>query len=155
MRILVVSDTHGDAWSLQRAVMAQPQAQVVVHLGDGAGEAAQAQALFPERRFCLVRGNCDWGSTLPAVRVETFGGRRFYCTHGVAEHVKYGEYEAVLRARAAGAQVLLFGHTHVPLSTYRDGVYVLNPGSLHGAAATYGFVDITPAGVVTQVVRLR
>ena len=38
MRILVASDTHGDAASLRRAILAQPQAQVVIHLGDGPGE---------------------------------------------------------------------------------------------------------------------
>jgi putative phosphoesterase len=155
MRILVVSDTHGDAWALQRAILEQPKAEVVIHLGDGAEEAANAQASFPERQFYLVRGNCDWGSALPALRVVELGGKRFYCTHGMAERVKDGEYEAILRARSAKADVLLFGHTHMPISEYREGLYILNPGSLHGAGATYGFVDVTPAGIVTQIVRLR
>lgn len=155
MRILVVSDTHGDAWALQRAILEQPKAEVIIHLGDGAPEAANAQASFPDRRFFLIRGNCDWGSALPALRVVDLGGKRFYCTHGMAEHVKDGEYEAVLRARSAKADVLLFGHTHIPISEYREGLYILNPGSLHGTSATYGFVDVTSAGIVTQIVRLR
>ena len=39
MRILVVSDTHRDQYSLEQAVLRQPKAEVVIHLGDGADEA--------------------------------------------------------------------------------------------------------------------
>ena len=35
MRVLVVSDTHGDVYALQQAVLRQPKAEVVIHLGDG------------------------------------------------------------------------------------------------------------------------
>ncbi len=154
MRILVVSDTHGDYGALQRAILAQPHAEVVIHLGDGAEEAERAQAAFPEKRFLRLRGNCDWGSKLPAFLVEEFSGKRFYCTHGAAEEVKFGLYEAERRAREYKANVLLFGHTHTPLCEYDDGLYLLNPGSLHGFGATYGFVDVTKAGIVTQIVKL-
>ena len=39
MRILVVSDTHGDAYALEQAILAQSGARVILHLGDGAREA--------------------------------------------------------------------------------------------------------------------
>ena len=39
MRILVVSDTHRDAFALREAILKQPTAEVVIHLGDGAEEA--------------------------------------------------------------------------------------------------------------------
>ena len=35
MRILVVSDTHGDMFTLRKAVLSQPQAEVIIHCGDG------------------------------------------------------------------------------------------------------------------------
>lgn len=35
MRILVVSDTHGDLRSLIKAVDAQRKAEIIVHCGDG------------------------------------------------------------------------------------------------------------------------
>ena len=35
MRILVVSDTHGDLRTLMKAVNAQPSAEIIVHCGDG------------------------------------------------------------------------------------------------------------------------
>ena len=60
MRILVVSDTHGDEGALQRAVQAQPSARTVIHLGDGAREAEAVAARFPDRMFWQVRGNGDF-----------------------------------------------------------------------------------------------
>lgn len=46
MRVLVVSDTHRDRWALQKAILAQPKAEVVVHLGDGEQEALEAKRSF-------------------------------------------------------------------------------------------------------------
>ena len=62
MRILVVSDTHGNDSSLRRAILAQPKAEVVIHLGDGEEELLRAKRAFPEKMFLAVRGNCDLGS---------------------------------------------------------------------------------------------
>ena len=59
MRILVVSDTHGNDSSLRRAILAQPKAEVVIHLGDGEEEVQRARGSFPEKMFLQVRGNCD------------------------------------------------------------------------------------------------
>ena len=65
MRILVVSDTHGNDAGLRRALLAQPKAEVVIHLGDGEDELQRAKRSFPEKMFLAVRGNCDMASSLP------------------------------------------------------------------------------------------
>ena len=56
-------------------------------------------------------------------------------------------------ARERKADILLFGHTHNALQEYDEGLYILNPGTLHGSEGTFGIVDITPAGIVTNVLR--
>ena len=60
MRLLVVSDSHGDSYALYRAIQQQPAAQVVIHLGDGENDMEQAMGLCGEKRVICVRGNCDW-----------------------------------------------------------------------------------------------
>ena len=153
MRILVVSDTHHDAFALRAAIRRQPKAEVVIHLGDGEEEAAMARAEFPEKMFLQVRGNCDWGSTLPSVGEITLEGKRIFYTHGHVYNVKYGLYQIVCAARERKADILLFGHTHNALQEYDEGLYILNPGTLHGSEGTFGIVDITPAGIVTNVLQ--
>lgn len=154
MRILVVSDTHGSDSDLRRALLAQPKAEVVVHLGDGEAELERAKHSFPEKMFLQVRGNCDWGSALPAAGEYTVDGVKIFYTHGHLYGVKSGLYSAVCAARERGAQVLLFGHTHNALTDYDEGLYLMNPGSLSGWKPTYGTLDLTPSGIVTNIVNL-
>ncbi|NLJ32140.1 MAG: metallophosphoesterase [Clostridiales bacterium] len=155
MRILVVSDTHRNEAALRRAILSQPKAEIVIHLGDGEEEAELMKAYFPKKKFFQVCGNCDWGSTLPATGELTAEGKRIFYTHGHIYNVKYGLGEIVAAARAHKADILLFGHTHEPLCEYEAGLYILNPGSLRGFGGTYGIVDITPAGIVTNVVNFN
>ena len=149
MRLLVVSDSHGDSNALRRAILSQPKAEVVIHLGDGEQDLALIRPNFPEKMFLQVRGNCDWGSSLPVASTYEVDGVKIFYTHGHAYGVKSGLYNAVCAAREAKAQVLLFGHTHSALADYEGGLYIMNPGALSGWRASYGVLDITPQGIVT------
>lgn len=154
MRILVVSDTHRDRYALRKAVLEQPGAQVVVHLGDGEEEADLVKNDFPEKMFLQVRGNCDWGSALPPEGFRNIEGKNIFYTHGHLYNVKYGLYEIKSAARGKKADVLLYGHTHEAVTEYEDGLYIMNPGSLNGSCGTYGTLDITPAGIVMNIIRI-
>lgn len=58
MRILVLSDSHGLQYFMQRCVEAlQPDA--VIHLGDMVRDADKLAAQYPGLRFYQVAGNCD------------------------------------------------------------------------------------------------
>lgn len=154
MRVLVVSDTHGNTGALCRAIEEQPTARTVIFLGDGLRDAEDAQTRYPDRTIYTVPGNCDFAALDPKVREETLGGKRFFFTHGHVYDVKYGLYRLDLAARQYNADIALFGHTHQPYQEYADGLYLFNPGSL-GYGGTYGYVDIVGGGVVTNVVSLR
>ena len=153
MRILVCSDSHGRRNRLVLALDQQSGAEVLVFLGDGAADAA----FFPQepgKRAYLVRGNCDGPSCeLPLWEEFAILGKKVLCTHGHYPQVKFG-LEGLLRAgRERGTDLLLFGHTHEPLTLYEDGLTLFNPGSIHDG--NYGFVDITSAGVVCRNLRVR
>ena len=154
MRVLVVSDVHGDFRGLCEAIEQQPTAWVVIFLGDGLRQAEDVAELYPDREFYMVPGNCDFGSDAIPIRQETFGGKRFYFTHGHRHDVKYTLYRLDMAAREAGADIALFGHTHNPYEEYADGLYLFNPGSLR-YGRTYGYVDIVGGGIRTAVVELR
>ncbi len=156
MRILVVSDTHGDLALLREVLIRQRSAEVALHLGDGADEFNMLMPHFPEKMFLGVRGNCDFGSALARDRTVTLEGKRIFLTHGYAQAVKTGRYELLREARAQKADICLYGHTHRAVSEYEDGLYILNPGSLSrnrsGGSPSYGLIDITEGGVFINVV---
>lgn len=154
MRVLVVSDIHGKLNLLREAIEAQPTARDVIFLGDGLRQVEDVMDLYPDRTFYTVPGNCDFGAKGIPIRQETFGGKRFYFTHGHLHGVKSGLYRLDLAAREAEADIALFGHTHVAYEEYADGLYLFNPGSL-GYDYSYGYADVMPGGIRTAVVKLR
>lgn len=154
MRILVISDTHRDRFALREALLRQQKAEVIIHLGDGAEEAADFCEGLPGKAFYQVRGNCDWGSMLPAEGMISLEGKNIFYTHGHLYEVKYGLSNFIAAAERKKAQIALFGHTHQAMTEYRDGLYLMNPGSLSGSSGTYGIIDLTPAGIVTNIIHL-
>jgi len=151
MRIVVCSDSHGRRDRLLRALDQQPKADVFVFLGDGAADAGFL--LHADKEAYLVRGNCDGLSDLPLWQEFTCGGKKILCTHGHYAYVKYGLDDLLRAARDHGADLALYGHTHIPRVDYLDGIYLFNPGSI--AEGNYGFVDITRAGIVCRNITLR
>ena len=158
MRIQVLSDSHGKYHRLIAAIAAQPTAEVVLFLGDGLRDFERAVAAYdgPPKTFLAVRGNCDYSTACNEREFLTLDGVKMYITHGHMESVKGGEEVLIRRALQHECQLALYGHTHVPLATYRDGLYLLNPGSMYSSrdrnSPTYGIVDLTPAGIVHYIV---
>jgi len=155
-RILVCSDSHGRADLLALAYDQQPKADVLVFLGDGLDDTGILR--YSGKEHYLVKGNCDGpGWDYPDVQELALAGKKIFCTHGHRFHVKYSLDEVLRNVKAHGKEqgfdLVLYGHTHVPRLNYEDGVLLFNPGSLHNGE--YGFVDITPAGIFCQNLRVR
>lgn len=161
VRIVVFSDSHGNYTTLRGVVQAQPTAEVFLHLGDGQEEFQRLRQQFPEKQMLGVVGNCDWqgGQTPEDVScLLVLGGKRVFFTHGHRYGVKRALDALLHAAKKLEADIVLYGHTHIAYSSYRDGMYVLNPGSLSypkSGPPSYGFVDITSAGIVPRVVPLE
>ncbi len=154
MRILVVSDTHGDFYSFKKAVDNQRSADVIIHCGDSKDEVEEIKMLYPDKAVIAVKGNCDFGKTLPLVEERVLENKRLFITHGHIYNAKYTLYNLCCAAREVKADIVLFGHTHNALCEYDDGLYIVNPGSLSGYNATYAYIDITDKGIMTNIVKI-
>lgn len=142
MKILVVSDSHGDYRSFSRIVRSQTKAEVVLFLGDGFEEFNEVKMDFPQKMFIGVKGNNDWGCPLPMTEERVIEGKRFFLTHGHVERVKYGLDILKQKAISRHADIVLYGHTHVPYTEYDSGLYIMNPGALKRFDCSYGVIDI-------------
>ena len=140
MKILVFSDSHRSLSGMYSAIDLHRPYQVI-HLGDIMPDAEEVATHYPKISFCLVPGNCDgWGNATPVKKQITLGGRSILLSHGHLWGVKSGYDAAVADARAVGADILLFGHTHVPLCRQlEDGLWMMNPGP---ASSSYGLIEI-------------
>ena len=154
MKLLVLSDTHGRVDRVLRVLKLHSDADAVLFLGDGLSDIARS-GIDMGKLFC-VRGNCDgisFNSSLysPDELSLCFEGFNILMMHGNLHGVKNGVERAVRYAEAKNADVLLFGHTHVPCEKYvsnddmKKPLYVFNPGSLgagQDGSASYGLIQI-------------
>lgn len=117
----VISDTHG----LLRPEALAPLrgSQHIIHAGDiGAPEILDELATIAP--LTAIRGNIDkaaWARKLAATEIVEIGGISIYVLHDLAQ--------LDLKPEAAGFDVVIFGHSHVPKQETRDGVLYFNPGS--------------------------
>lgn len=134
-------------------------AEVVFFLGDGL---ADIEPLINDksRAFLVVRGNCDTSEILGDCFVKNVDsinllGYRITFTHGNLYGVKYGLDGVIKLALDTSSDIVLFGHTHIPIEKYipldEGGIYLFNPGSISGGFShkgSYGIIDITDKGVL-------
>lgn len=128
MRVLVVSDSHGNVDNMVRAVE-RLQPDYVLHLGDCQRDLEALRREFPGLAMEGVPGNCDWGSYDQEERLIELGGVRILMLHGHTRNVKSSPMAAMYAAKECGAQVLLFGHTHRPMVDNDGTLLTLNPGA--------------------------
>lgn len=127
--------------------------QQVIHLGDMLRDAEEVSYAYDTLPICMVPGNCDGWTTVPAIRSFILAGKRFLLSHGHLWGVKGSYDKAIAAARNAGADILLFGHTHVPYcQQMEDGLWVMNPGS---ARSSYGVITIENGNIDCRLLKME
>lgn len=151
MKILVLSDSHSSLYFMRQALRSvRPDA--VVHLGDYYED---GQTLAEENThipFHIVPGNCDLyrpGGMKPAVLCYPVCGIRLYMTHGHTHKVKLTRGLLLADARKAGAQAVLYGHTHQADCYQEEDLWVLNPGSCGHSGGTVGLIETEDGRIKT------
>ena len=154
-KILVISDVHGRLRDL-RWVLQNETADAMFYLGDGLYDLNAALELRREPvpyPIYRVAGNCDVNYSEPSEGLAPFGGVLFFYTHGHHYGVKMGSERLAECAGERGADVALFGHTHIPHAETRGGVFLFNPGSCgrcYTGPNTYGILTLADGKVVSH-----
>lgn len=161
MKLMFASDIHGALPAAERVVslFKQSGADWLVILGDvlnhgprnalpeGYAPSQVAECLNSvAERIIAVRGNCDsevdqmllhFPMTAPWQQILT-EKQRLFLTHG---HL-YGPDNL---PPLATDDVLIFGHTHLPVAEKHGEIFLFNPGSVSipkgGFAASFGMMD--------------
>jgi uncharacterized protein len=146
MKLMFISDIHGSLFWLDKALakVREEQPDTLVILGDflyhgprnplpdgydPQGVAARLQEY--SKIIVAVRGNCDAEVDQMLLKFPMMGdyamilheGRRIYATHGHGFSI---DHLPALHEN----DIFIQGHTHVPVADIKDGIYVLNPGSI-------------------------
>lgn len=153
MKIAVFSDSHGSIDPMLRAVRAFAP-DMILHLGD---HASDAQSLQVECAIQVkaVRGNCDLGSFAPQSDFFEMGGLRTLMCHGHLHRVKLSLDSLLNAAHFSRADIVLYGHTHVPHIERIGSMLVINPGSVGtGSHPTWAKLIIEDKKASAEIVQV-
>ncbi len=143
MKILVLSDSHGDA-NAARLAVEKERPRMIFFLGDGWRDSDAFIEAFPDTPLFRVPGNCDYfqaQKNAPEQIIAVEGFRIMIC-HGHTYGVKQGFWEAEQAAKRENLDAFLFGHTHDSLIRRRGKTLYFNPGSIGmGFPPTYGILN--------------
>ena len=156
MRIGVISDTHG----LVRPEVfdAFEGVDQILHAGDIGGEDVliELRAIAP---VTACAGNIDGfrcGEAGLTARV-TLGGVRFFITH-ILDRPHKQKREVVAALKQGPADVVLFGHSHLPHDEILEGVRYFNPASAGPRRFDYpvsvGIIDVQNGKATSRHVAL-
>ncbi|MBU3200901.1 phosphodiesterase [Clostridium estertheticum] len=146
MKIFFVSDIHGSSFYFKKAMKLyeEENANYIVILGDVMyhgprnplpkeynPEAVATLLNEYKDKIIAVRGNCD--SEIDQILIKypmmsdysmiLYNNRRIFLTHG---HI-YNENNL---PNLSKNDVLVQGHTHIPVAKKQNDIYILNPGSI-------------------------
>ena len=156
MKVLVLSDSHGNIFNMIQAVEREAP-RMVFHLGDCWRDGERLHDRFPELPFEQVYGNCDYfRGSWEAEKLLCLGDKRVLLCHGHTYGVKQSLLAAGLAAEERDLDLFLFGHTHKPLVDMRGKTLFLNPGSIGDyARPTYGVVTLENGKLDARTALLR
>ena len=129
MKILVLSDSPGNLEHMVQAVEKE-QPRMILHLGDCWPDAERLRRRFPHIPLEQVPGNCDYRSAQEAERLLFIEDKRVMICHGHTLGMKQSLLRAGYKSEEENLDLLLFGHTHLPMVDLRGKTWFVNPGSI-------------------------
>lgn len=128
MKIGVVSDTHMMKKFIDKTIPYLKKCDLIIHAGDNFSD---SKYIYAETKVPImaVRGNCDFDNVEEELVFDVEDKTVFLC-HGDRYAVKYGIEMLESRAKDMNANIVVFGHTHVPLYIEKDEIVYINPGSV-------------------------
>lgn len=120
MKIVIISDTHGDNDAIKNVYLREYDADCFLHAGDSE---APAEDIAP---FSGVKGNCDISS------YQYPNSRLIKTPYGLLkiQHYPLFDDSCYKSLKEENVKIFIHGHTHKKEDREVDGVKILCPGSL-------------------------
>lgn len=154
MKILLISDTHGDLVKVRKVFEKLNKIDLILHCGDYERDGRTIEDILGVKTIS-VKGNCDSGDEPDRKIVETPGGN-ILITHGHLDGAGYDYNKLIYLAEENQCVATCFGHTHVAMVEDFDGIQLINPGSLSkprdGSNGTYVIIHSTDEEFYANIV---
>lgn len=141
-KIGIISDTHLSRPTDDfKSTLARyfDDVEIIIHAGDMTGR--PTYDFLSKWDLRAVAGNMDdydLSALLPDKRIEEIEGWKIGITHGRGSPFWLEKF--VLSA-FENVDIIIFGHSHIPLSTKRGNIHLFNPGS-YKSTRTLGVLEL-------------
>ncbi|HEY9754405.1 MAG TPA: metallophosphoesterase family protein [Oculatellaceae cyanobacterium] len=128
LKLAVLADTHIPKRAKDLPLKAHElikQADAIVHAGDVISNEF-LDALAQMKPLYAVRGNNDLTLSLPEQLEFSLEGVQIALIHDSGTSKGRG---ARMKRRFPNADVVIFGHSHIPMNEVEEGLLLFNPGS--------------------------
>lgn len=128
MKIAILSDTHKDYSSIDKIVPILEKCDLILFAGDNFSD---SKYIYKKTGVDIiaVKGNCDFENVEEEIIFDINEKKVFLC-HGDKYNVKDSLDKISKKAKDIEADIVIFGHTHIPLQVKKDNILYLNPGSV-------------------------
>lgn len=151
MKVLIVSDNHGRLKQIKSLLKQVAPIDLMIHLGD-IGDGADHIKYIAPCPVEMVAGNTDFFYiNMAKEKILQIGKFKVMITHGHEYGVNYSTSSIEEAAIKNKADIVMFGHTHVPMIDTKGKVSLINPGSISlprqsGRIPTFIIMDIDSKG---------
>ena len=155
MQIGVISDTHMVISSIERLEKEIKGVDMIIHLGDNVDDIATIEKYF-KGKIINVKGNCDFSAIVPSDRLVEVCNKKIFLTHGHRYGVKENLSALRYKALETGADIVLYGHTHIAKMEFEEGIWYINPGSAslpRDGDRSYVIINIIEDNIKPQLIR--
>lgn len=128
MRIGLISDSHGCYNTIEQFVRKTGNVDIWLHAGDYSSDSEYLRNVSG-KSVIAVRGNCDAELISKPDEFLEYEGKKIWLTHGHRYDVRAGIEELVWWGQKFAVDIIVYGHTHVPLITECNSMLIINPGS--------------------------
>lgn len=155
MKFLVFSDSHKSTNGMDMAIEKHKDITHIIFCGDVEDDREYLEMIYGRTHsICAVCGNNDFFSSTPLSRIMKCEGHNIYITHGHKEKVKSTLSLLETTGRTSGADMCIFGHTHTQYYEEKEGIILLNPGSIGYYKREYAVIEINKDGIKSELFKL-
>ena len=132
MKVLILSDVHGQIETLQTILERHHDVDACL----SAGDQELPQSWLDKHSIQAVYGNAFQDSGEAMIQT-VFEAWRVVMVHGHRHHVHRGDHGLVQLMAQTQADIIVHGHTHVLRLTQTGKGYLLNPGAVSHSRSSF------------------
>ena len=161
MKLMIASDIHGSGYYCRKLIEAfkKENADKLLLLGDllyhgprnDLPKEYAPKSVIPmlcelKDKILCVRGNCDTEVDQMVLNFPILADYAVICIDGLTIYATHGhKFNIDNLPPAEKNDILIYGHTHIPMCEERNGILCMNPGSVsipkEGSAHSYMVIN--------------